>query len=93
MGVWVEECGKSEGQPVTGWIRIERRRHYPMRKQADFYLVFHYKRVYRTFIGGKAKECRLLHVHSPVVNARRLWMSIVKATQLPIMGVVKAGCA
>jgi hypothetical protein len=27
-----------------------------MRKQADFHMVFHYKRVYRTFEGGKAKE-------------------------------------
>jgi len=43
-----------------------------MRKQADFHVVFHYKRVYGTFIGGKANECSLLHVHSPAVNARRL---------------------
>jgi hypothetical protein len=58
MGMWAEDGGESERRPVAGRIRIERKRHYPMRKQADFYLVFHYKRVYRTFIGGKATECR-----------------------------------
>ena len=68
MGMWAEDGGESERRPVAGRIRIERKRHYPMRKQADFYLVFHYKRVYRTFIGGKANECRSLHVHSPAVT-------------------------
>ena len=43
-----------------------------MRKQADFHVVFLYKRVYRTFKGGKANEYRLMYVHSPAVNARRL---------------------
>ena len=42
-----------------------------MRKQADFHMVFHYKRVYGTFIGGKANECRLSHVHSPAVNGKK----------------------
>jgi hypothetical protein len=70
--VWAEERGKSECRSVMGRIRIELKRHYPMRKQADFHMVFLYKRVYGTFIGGKANECSLLHVHSPAVNARRL---------------------
>jgi hypothetical protein len=56
--VWAEECGKSECQPVMGRIRIERKRQYPMRKQADFHVVFLYKIIYRTFKGGKANEYR-----------------------------------
>jgi hypothetical protein len=51
-----------------------------MRKQADFYLVFLYKKIYRTFEGEKANECRLPHVHSPADNARGLQMSIVEVT-------------
>ena len=31
-----------------GRIRMERKHHHPVRKQADFHLVFHYKRVYST---------------------------------------------
>jgi hypothetical protein len=89
--VWAEESGKSECWPVTGWIRIEQKQHHPMRKQADFYEVFLYKIVYRTFIGEKANECRLLHVHSPAVDARGLQMSIVEATLLPNVGSYEAG--
>jgi len=63
-----------------------------MRKQADFHVVFHYKRVYRTFEGGKAKEYRTsLYVHPPTDNARRLWMGIVKAEQRPHVGSCEAG--
>jgi hypothetical protein len=58
MGVWAEERGKSECQPVMGRIRVKRKRHHPMRKQADFHMVFLYKRVYRTFEGGRANEYR-----------------------------------
>jgi hypothetical protein len=43
-----------------------------MRKQANFHVVFLYKRVYRTFEGGKANEYGLPYVHSPAFNARRL---------------------
>jgi hypothetical protein len=91
MAVWAEECGESECRPVMGRIRIEREQHHPLRKQADFHMVFHYKKSYRTFIGEKANECSLLHVHSPAVNARRLYMSIVKAAQLPKVGSCEAG--
>jgi hypothetical protein len=56
--MWAEDCGKSECWSVMGRIRIECKRHYPMRKQADFHLVFLYKIVYRTFEGGKANEYR-----------------------------------
>ena len=63
-----------------------------MRKQADFYRVFLYKKVRRTFEGGKANECRLLHVHSPAVNARGLQVSIVKATLLSKFEAAKPGC-
>jgi hypothetical protein len=54
--VWAEESGKSECRPVIGRIRIELKQHHPMRKQADFHVVFLYKIVYRTFEGGKANE-------------------------------------
>jgi len=54
---WVWDGRESERRPVAGRIRIERKRHHPMRKQADFYLVLLYKRIYRTFEGGKANEC------------------------------------
>ena len=91
MEMWAEDGGGSEGRSVMGRIRIERKRHYPMRKQADFYLVSRYKRVYRTFIGGKTNECKSLHVHSPAVNARRLYMSIVKSAQLPNVGRCEGG--
>jgi len=56
--MWAEDGGKSECRSVMGRIRIECKRHYPMRKQADFHLVFLYKIVYRTFKGGKANEYR-----------------------------------
>ena len=56
IGMWAEECGKSECRPAAGRIRIELERHYSMRKQADVHMVFLYKIVYRTFEGGKANE-------------------------------------
>jgi hypothetical protein len=54
---------KANAGTVTGWIRIERKQHHPMRKQADFYVVFHYERVYGTFIGGKARMQMLMYAH------------------------------
>jgi hypothetical protein len=54
--VWAEECGESERRSVMDQIGIERNQYHPMRKQADFHMVFLYKRVYRTFEGGKANE-------------------------------------
>ncbi len=57
IGVWAWDGRESECRPVAGRIRIERKRHHPMRKHADFYLVLLYKRIYRTFEGGKANEC------------------------------------
>lgn len=44
MGMRVEESGGSEGLSVMEWIGIERKRHYPTRKRADFRMVFLYKR-------------------------------------------------
>ena len=32
----VEDAGRSEGQPVMGWIGVEREQHHPTRKRADF---------------------------------------------------------
>jgi len=49
---------KANAGAVTGWIRIERKQYYPMRKQANFHMVFLYKIVYRSFEGGKANEYR-----------------------------------
>ncbi|MGO9614099.1 MAG: hypothetical protein ACLPX5_13860 [Dissulfurispiraceae bacterium] len=49
---------KANAGSAIGRIRIERERHYSMRKQADFHVVFLYKIVYRTFEGGKANEYR-----------------------------------
>jgi len=89
--MWAEECGKSECRPVTGRIRIERERHYPMRKQADFHMVFHYKKVCRTFIGGKANECSLPHVHSPALTQEGCITNIVKSAQLPNVGSCEGG--
>jgi hypothetical protein len=36
----VEDEGESEGHPVMGWIGVDRKEHDPLRKQADFPLVF-----------------------------------------------------
>lgn len=38
MGLWVEDVGKSECQPVIGWIGIASkfRQHHSTRKRADF---------------------------------------------------------
>src|SRR5882672_6150553 len=52
----VAEEGASEGQPVTGWIGIERTQHHPARKRADFPLVFQHERVWQTDRGGKADD-------------------------------------
>lgn len=40
LELWVKESGKSECRPVMGWIGIERKRHHPARKRADFRMVF-----------------------------------------------------
>jgi hypothetical protein len=57
-GVGKRNVEKANAGTVTDRIRIERKRHHPMRKQADFHVVFLYKIVYRTFEGGKANEYR-----------------------------------
>jgi hypothetical protein len=36
----VEDEGGSEGHPGMGWIGVARKDHDPLRKQADFPLVF-----------------------------------------------------
>src|SRR5271169_3096568 len=64
-----------------------------MRKQADFHLVFHYKKVCRTFVGGKANEyrnngmCILLRV-----TQEGCMTIIVKSAQLPTVGSCEGGC-
>jgi len=55
MGVRAKEDGKSQCQPVMGWIR-EHDETIPARKRADVHLVFHCEKFWRIFVDGKAND-------------------------------------
>jgi hypothetical protein len=55
MGVRAKEDGKSQCQPVMGWIRVAATAA-PARKRADVHLVFHCEIFGRIFADGKAND-------------------------------------
>jgi len=86
--MWAEERGKSEYRSVTERIGVERKRHHPMRKQADFHMVFLYKRVCQEPLKEEKQMnadycmCILLRLRKKAVNEYCKVGATVKCRQL-----------
>jgi len=71
MGLRVKERGASESPPVIGGIGVERKRHHPTRKRADFPVVFRHERAVANRRKGVSQICQ--RCHNRLVRLPKVW--------------------